>query len=527
MKESKKTDIARYKQSKPDQLSLFEIIDPSLEDYSNSIELYDTMPKYYLGGVEREKGKTVESLPILNREFVHRNKSYKLDISPAAINDKKTGKTIYYYPSQREELVEDALRKIATRGGSVQFDDKVGVKFSYYEVQQELLKSGHGYSIAQIKLAIEILSKAGLEIVQKDGNEVSITSNFFGFVGKETKEMAGKERVVVIFHSLVTRSINEGTYRLFNYEKLMKMKMPLARWLHKRISHIFSQASADNPYAIKLSTIVRDSGMKAYKTLSERRRQVEKAFEELHERNVVSRFEAREDREKNKILDILYKLYLTEEFVADSIKANAVTNLRLAPPKIGEVLDLTKVRQEIEKPIYQLSKTYINNLLSKISDIEELNNILDSLQSAKNYIENKKGVNAAAVTKSAIKEQWKAASMEEKVDIVKLEKINLEQESIKQELEGERVSSINLFQGKWLEIEKKLKNVYGEDVYNKWISSLKLYSYIDNELKLEAPDKFLRDWLTNEYLENKDKKFKDIIFAIVPDCKNVRIICNS
>ena len=146
-----KKSVIEYKQSKPEQLQLFEL-GLGLEDYSNSIELYDTMPKFYIGGVERERGVKVDSLPIYYREFFHRNKQYSLSIAPAAIYEKKTGKTISYYPSQREELVEDALRKIATKGRVMQFDNKkesdekkddikkVGVRFTYYEVQQELEK---------------------------------------------------------------------------------------------------------------------------------------------------------------------------------------------------------------------------------------------------------------------------------------------------------------------------------------------------------------------------------------------------
>lgn len=111
------------------------------------------------------------------------------------------------------------------------------------------------------------MSKAGL--VVKDDKQISITSNFFTTVGKEEKDLRGKERVVVMFHPLVSRAVNSGNYRLFNYDKLMQMKMSLARWLHRRISHMFSQATVNNPYEILLSTIVQDSGMKSYSTISE------------------------------------------------------------------------------------------------------------------------------------------------------------------------------------------------------------------------------------------------------------------
>ena len=293
----------------------------------------------------------------------------------------------------------------------MEFDDKVGVKFTYYEVQQELEKMGHGYAIKEIKLAIEILGKAGLEIISKD-DEVSVTSNFFTWVGKETKEMGGKEKVIVMFHNLVTRSINHGTYRLFNYDKMMKMKMPLARWLHKRISHLFSQATINNPYQIKLSTIVRDSGMKSYKSISERTRQVEKALKELQSGRIITRFESAPEREKNKILDVLYSLFVSEEFVADAKKANKLANLRLENHnEEKELFNLDDLRREIEKPIYGLTKTVINNYLSKIGTKEQYDLIVNALEAVVEYInqrkkKNKPVTNHAAITKSAIRDGW-------------------------------------------------------------------------------------------------------------------------
>ena len=141
-KEIKKT-LSDYSQSKPRQLEFFEITDSNNQEYSNTIELYDQMPKYFFGGVEREKGKNVDALPILQREFKHKHKNYKLEISPAALLNKE-GKTIHYYPSQREELVEDALRKLVANKRGIYLDDDVAVKFTLYELQQELKSRGHG-----------------------------------------------------------------------------------------------------------------------------------------------------------------------------------------------------------------------------------------------------------------------------------------------------------------------------------------------------------------------------------------------
>ena len=85
----------------------------------------------------------------------------------------------------------------------------------------------------------------------------------------------------VKFNSQVTKSINKQTFRLYNYKKCMSLKYMLSRWLFKRISHHFIQASASNPYTIKLTTVVRDSGMNQKQRLSDASKQVTKSLNEL------------------------------------------------------------------------------------------------------------------------------------------------------------------------------------------------------------------------------------------------------
>jgi hypothetical protein len=63
--------------TQPKQLSLFQTFLPETDDkYSNTIDLYDAVPKYFptkhMAG-RRESGKY---LPILEREFEHRGESY-------------------------------------------------------------------------------------------------------------------------------------------------------------------------------------------------------------------------------------------------------------------------------------------------------------------------------------------------------------------------------------------------------------------------------------------------------------------
>lgn len=520
MNNSKKKDLVEYKQTQPEQLKLFE----SEESYSNTIELYDSMPKYYFGGVEREKGKNVDSLPILNREFTHRNRNYKLSISPAAVQDKKTGKTINYYPSQREEIIEDVIRKISTKPNrAILFDNDIGVKFTYYEVQQELKKIGHGYSIDQIKLGIEILNKSVLETTSKEGNEISITSSLFSYVGKETKEMGGKERVVVIFNPLVTRSINQGTYRLINYEKLMRMKMQVSRWLHKRISHMFVQAALTNPYQILLSTIVRDSGMRVYKTVSERMRQIEKALNELKENKVISEWKSDLQKEKNKILDVLYSLYMSDEFIADAKKANKFTNMRLQSPESEvEIYDVDELRREMELPLYRLSKTVINNLIGNIGNKEDFDKVSNGLEAAKQYLQTKKIENPAAVVRNAIKEGWLPKKKKEE----DLFDQNAGTKIIQGEKQSKKIISKDSQENPiWLKIRKKFKTEFDVENWEKWLSRLEIFHIEKKEIIFAAPDKFVRDWVTRLFIEqDSEKKLIKIVQKISPTIEKVKVI---
>ena len=80
--------------SKPEQLGLFQTFLPEEEEkYSNTIELYDAVPKYFSHSrgmaALRESGKY---LPILEREFEHRGEVYKVQIHPARIRYKDNGR---------------------------------------------------------------------------------------------------------------------------------------------------------------------------------------------------------------------------------------------------------------------------------------------------------------------------------------------------------------------------------------------------------------------------------------------------
>lgn len=316
--------LEEYEHSKPMQLDMFQLLLPEEKRFSNTIELYDFIPKYYWGKAERVGGKFLESLV---RKFECRGNHYTVEIKPASIRDKK-GVERYYYPSKREEVVEDALRKLAAEGQGVFLDDQAGVTFSLYQLQQELKNNGHSYSKEQIKDALMICAQTSIIVTSEDGNAV-LVSNLFETLGLQTREdwqgQGQKTRAFVRFNPLVTKSIRDRKFRLFNYETSMAYKSIIARQLHKRLAHHYTQASLTSTYSILLTTIIRDFGLTEYQWLSQNLRDVEAALEEMKQKEVILTCDIHktlDPKQRNKLVDAKLVIIAHPKFSSEVIHAN-------------------------------------------------------------------------------------------------------------------------------------------------------------------------------------------------------------
>lgn len=139
-------------------------------------------------------------------------------------------------------------------------------------------------------------------------------------------------RWVAHFHPLVTQSIDTLSYRQYNYHLMMSHSTQLARWLHKILSHSYVNASYTVPYRMSLSSIRRDSGLLECRRINDDVRKLGSALRELVDHKVLLGF-TREDQRgpRNKILDIDYALTPHMQFVGD-VKA---ANKRQQPPGLA------------------------------------------------------------------------------------------------------------------------------------------------------------------------------------------------
>jgi hypothetical protein len=320
--------------SQPVQYELFQhfLCDTAAdaEKYSNTIELYDAVPKYFasqtLMAAQREGGKY---LPILRRDFVHRGESYTVEITPARYVDRQ-GEEKEYYPSAQEELVEEALKKIACdRLNGVYLNGEAGVQFTMYELREELRRRGHTMHLYALLRSLTICRRAHVAIRKHGDKGRQVYMDFSIF---PTLVIAGREdwlrdpkhtRCYVQFNPLITHSIRKLTYRQFNYETFMRLTHPLARWLCKRLSHNYTQASLMEPYGILLGTILRDSCLANAKTLRHNAMHVRSVLEELQAHHVLLHFEeAPITGKRRRIEDVRYTLTPQPRFIDEVKKAN-------------------------------------------------------------------------------------------------------------------------------------------------------------------------------------------------------------
>ena len=103
-------NVVTLTRTQPYQLSLFQTFLPDDPRYSNSIELFDATPKYFPAKHQAALRINDTFLPNLERTFEHRGQIYGMTLRPARLTS-RDGVIREYYPSFRDELVEEALRE--------------------------------------------------------------------------------------------------------------------------------------------------------------------------------------------------------------------------------------------------------------------------------------------------------------------------------------------------------------------------------------------------------------------------------
>jgi hypothetical protein len=298
---------------------------------SNTFDLWDSVPRYAVSRQQMDKMRKAKGfLDLQQIEFQYRGTPLKTIIQAARILDEKTGTSKDYYPSANEELIEDALRKIAADHQSAFFDKsnyRSGVVFTLYMLREELRKRGHTRSYQEIILSLQILASSVIEIRGEGKTNSFAKSAYFpglSAVSRNNLTDDPQAKWMVQFHPLVTQEIDTLTYRQFNYAQMMSHSTQIARWLHKQLSLKFTFASILNPFEMRYSTIKRDSALLGSYSLERKAiAALDTALDELKTVGVLLKVEKKTILGvRNKILDVVYKLFPSSDFSSAMKAAN-------------------------------------------------------------------------------------------------------------------------------------------------------------------------------------------------------------
>ena len=318
------------------QLSLFQGFlantDDEREALSNAVDLWDSIPRYAISRARMNAMRTAEGfLDVMELPFNYRGKALTAVIYPARVKG-KNGERVSYYPSAREELIEHALRKISAEQHAGFFHQpsyRSGARFSLGQLRRELEQQGHSLRYGELVEGLDILSLSAIEIVatNADGEEAFARSTYLAAltgVKRKDYEADRDARWAAQFHPLVTQSIDQVTYRQFNYQRLMRCNTQLARWLIGQLVLKYTQAALINSFDMRYSTIKRDSALlNGYARERDAVAALDAAWDELKTLGALAVVKKAESRGmRAKLNDVTYTLHPTREFVAEQKAAN-------------------------------------------------------------------------------------------------------------------------------------------------------------------------------------------------------------
>jgi len=316
------------------------------ERLSNAIDFWDSIPRYSVTRRQQNllRDKKTGTLPKHVLRFCFKGETFKVEISPAKIDvnrgddedisDNDAYDTLDYYPSNREELVEEALRKIACRCSNGFMKQKPvetsGVVFSLYELLEELSSSGHEFSYRQIIESLNILNSANIKIISEVNSKSTkgmISSTYLptlAAVSRYDYLTDTSSKWLVCFHPFVTEGIAMLAYRQFNYKLTMELSTQLSRWFHRYLCIKFTNAGmASPPFEIYYKTIKRDSGLLTRKTERHNFNYIEQTLDELKQKGILYSWSKKEILgQRNKKIDAIYLLHPSVQFVRETKASN-------------------------------------------------------------------------------------------------------------------------------------------------------------------------------------------------------------
>lgn len=349
--ENKKVKLQSIEPLRPKQMALFELLEQQDLNYANFVEFFDSIPKFVDFGKKRYWDYATVK-PSISTEFKFKysedesspgEKLFVVTLKPGRVKRKVDGKEVdvLVYPSiQREEAVYDALRKLASSGHGGFFENELGTAFTLSMLQKELKKFKKTFSIDEIKESLRVLRSAEIQVVAVDRSfewEPSYLSNMALTNRKEYLSEGSDAKCLVLFDNLVSSSVRKLEFREYNYAIAQSTKNAIAKYLTKRMDRRFKQASHENSYQIKMSTIFKAIFREMDTKMSNNTRHMTAAFKEMQDNRRIKGAKAepiKHEHDARRVVDYLYHIFPHEELIKDVKRFHAKYSIMLSKSDI-------------------------------------------------------------------------------------------------------------------------------------------------------------------------------------------------
>ncbi len=314
----------------PSQLDLFRIV--LSDSYSNTFELYQSLPDVVVGKQDKYRNEDGSAKPI-NRNFVYKNKEYKFKMLPGYVES--NGQDKAYFKGIKEELVERAVHKLAVDSGYFHNNtntEDFALVTTIYQIRKELKKHGKTYNTRQVKESLMVLSTMSYVLDASDiDNEAKLPFSPLRAILKHdnvNKDSEGKEANVLIYlNPLISKNILSEEYKHYNYKRIMEDSSYLSRWLLTRLYTRFTFARQDKTYHFLLSTLLSEGVMAARPSLSTNIKEVEEALKShpdiLQSYTVETKEDINPKSKRARIYDAKFTITPSESFIKEQIRINA------------------------------------------------------------------------------------------------------------------------------------------------------------------------------------------------------------
>jgi len=297
----------------------------------SGILIYDLAPKW----VTYQKVLDVTSEAEYTRYFKVLGHPFSVTVKAARIRRQGDKEDKLVFPGQSEQIIDDTLRWMSTHGHGQLKDSAIGAHFSMGNLQSVLKSANHMMSYKEIYESLQVLHYSNLRIRDEvSGHEWSGTFlPTYQNIGADVDVNGDvyRRHWRVTFHDLVNKAMLSTETRMIYWHTLMSMKNNLAKYIYRRISLVYLQASAGDPYTISLSEIMGGFGkpLEPGKVLSNPMRDMDRAMKVLAELDVIDeeKTQIKKKKKGRRAYDAIYTFFPGKMFINQAIEANEANKL--------------------------------------------------------------------------------------------------------------------------------------------------------------------------------------------------------